>query len=195
MTQNPTNCHIDDAIHHMNQADYGVHYIIIYPELDTLREIYSNYIYKQLKENNLIVLINSFYETIDSVRQVLSQKYGNGMDDISKHEQEKALIIADSLERYFGEENTDDYTFKISLVDHAKKIGKNGLSILGDMGAFIHKSKDRELVDYELSLPTKYEDGIALKGFCLYHQKDFDRLSDEQKQKLVEHHSKALKII
>ena len=117
------------------------------------------------------------------------------MDDISKHEQEKALIIADSLERYFGEENTDDYTFKISLVDHAKKIGKNGLSILGDMGAFIHKSKDRELVDYELSLPTKYEDGIALKGFCLYHQKDFDRLSDEQKQKLVEHHSKALKII
>jgi hypothetical protein len=29
----------------------------------------------------------------------------------------------------------------------------------------------------------------------LYHQKDFDRLSDKQKQKLVEHHSKALKII
>jgi hypothetical protein len=126
---------------------------------------------------------------------VLSQKYNNGMDGISKHENEKALIIADSLERYFDEHNTDDYTFKISLVDHAKKMRKNGLSILGDMGAFIHKSKDRELVDYELSLPTKYEDGIALKGFCLYHQKDFVRLSEEQQQKLIEHHGKALKII
>jgi hypothetical protein len=29
----------------------------------------------------------------------------------------------------------------------------------------------------------------------LYHQKDFDEFSDEQKQKLIEHHGKALKII
>jgi hypothetical protein len=34
-----------------------------------------------------------------------------------------------------------------------------------------------------------------MKGFCLYHQKDFDNLSDEQKQKLVEHHGKAIKIM
>jgi hypothetical protein len=34
-----------------------------------------------------------------------------------------------------------------------------------------------------------------LKGFCLYHQKDFEKFSDEQKQKLVEHHSKTIKII
>jgi hypothetical protein len=62
------------------------------------------------------------------------------------------------------------------------------------MGAYHHKSKHEELIDYELSLPTKYND-VALKGFCLYHQKDFDRLSDEQKQKLIEHHGKALKIV
>jgi len=43
-------------------------------------------------------------------------------------------------------------------------------------------------------LPTKYDD-VALKGFCLYHEKDFDNLSDEQKQKLIEHHGKALKIL
>jgi myo-inositol catabolism protein IolC len=34
-----------------------------------------------------------------------------------------------------------------------------------------------------------------MKGFCLYHQNDFDKLSVEQKQKLIEHHDKALKII
>ena len=128
--------HVDDALEQINQAEYGAHYIIIYPDLDMLRELYSNYIHKQIEENNGIVLINPFYETTDSVRQVLSQ--GNPSLDISKHE---------------------------------------------------------ELVDYELSLPTKYEDGIALKGFCLYHQKDFDKFSDEQKQKLIEHHGKALKII
>ncbi len=56
-----------------------------------------------------------------------------------------------------------------------------------------HKSIYKDLVDYEISLPTKYD--MPIKGFCLYHQKDFDEFSDEQKQKLIEHHGKALKII
>jgi len=55
----------------------------------------------------------------------------------------------------------------MDLTDYAKRIGKSGVSILGDMGAFNHKLKYDELVDYELSLPTRHEDGIALKGFCL----------------------------
>ena len=59
-------------------------------------------------------------------------------------------------------------------------------------GAYRHKSKYDDLVDYELSLPSKYD--IDMKGFCLYHQKDFDKFSDKQKEKLIEHHGKALKI-
>ena len=61
------------------------------------------------------------------------------------------------------------------------------------MGAYPYKSQSDDLVDYESSLPIKYD--VSLKGFCLYHQKDFDKFSDEQKQKLIEHHGKALKII
>ena len=195
MVQNLTNCHVDDALHHMNQAEHGAHFMIIYPNLDMLRELYSNYIHKQIEGNNGTVLINPFYETTDSVKQVLSRKYNNDINEVSKHEQEKSIIIADALERYFGEQKLDDYSFKMSLVDHAKKIGKNGVSILGDVGAYHHKSKHDDLVDYELSLPTKYEDGITLKGFCLYHQKDFDKFSEEQQQKLIEHHGKVLRII
>jgi hypothetical protein len=83
--------------------------------------------------------------------------------------------------------------FKRSLANDAKKIGKNGLSILGDIGAYPYKSKSQGLVDYESLLPAKYD--LPMKGFCLYHQKDFDRFSDEQKQKLIEHHGKTLNII
>ena len=184
------NCHVNDALDQINKAEYGVHYMIIYPDLHTLRELYSNYVNNQIEENDEIVLINPFYETTGSVRQVLSQ--GNPSLDISKHEKEKSLIIIDSLEEYFGQQ--EDMSFKKSLANQAKEIGRNGLSILGDLGAYTHKSKQDDLVDYELSLPTKYND-VAMKGFCLYHQKDFDKFSDEQKQKLTEHHGKAIKII
>jgi hypothetical protein len=34
-----------------------------------------------------------------------------------------------------------------------------------------------------------------LKGFCIYHKADFDRrLTEEQKQKLLNHHGKGLLI-
>src|SRR5215212_7793855 len=122
MIQDLMNCHVDDALDHMNKSEHGTHSIIIYPDLDILRELYSNYVHKQLEENNEIVLINPFYETADSVRQVLSEKYNDGMNDISKYENEKVLIIADALERYFGDQKADDNSFKMKLVNHAKKI-------------------------------------------------------------------------
>jgi hypothetical protein len=190
MIQNTTNDHINDVTHHMNQAEYGAHYMIIYPDLDTFRELYSNYVHKQIEDNNEIILINPFYETTDSVRQVLSEQYDHGMDDISKFEKEESLLIADALEEYLGDEPL--IYVKKSLANYPK-VGKNGVSVLADLGAYPHKSMYNNLVDYELSLPTKYD--VQMKGFCLYHQKDFDKFSDEQKQKLIEHHGKALRII
>jgi len=50
----------------------------------------------------------------------------------------------------------------------------------------------KKLVDYGLSLPTIFE--LPLKRFCIFHQNDFDRLSEEQKQKLIEHHELNMRI-
>ncbi|MFL6361271.1 MAG: hypothetical protein ACJ72V_18305 [Nitrososphaeraceae archaeon] len=68
------NCHVDEALELINQSGHGAHYMIIYPNLDPLRDLYSNYLGKQIEDNNEVVLINQFYETADSVRQVLSKK-------------------------------------------------------------------------------------------------------------------------
>ena len=177
--QDLINCHVNDALDHISKSEHGTHFIIIYPDLDTLREIYSNYVHKQIKENNEIVVVNPFYETTDSVREVLSEKFDDGISNVSKYEKEESLMIADALEEYLGDQPL--IYIKKGLANYAK-MGKNGVSVLADLG-----------VDYELSLPTKYD--VQMKGFCLYHQKDFDKFSDEQKQKLIEHHGKALKII
>jgi hypothetical protein len=47
--------------------------------------------------------------------------------DVSKYEKEKALTISDSLERYFGDQQLDDKSFKMNLVNYAMQIGRNGL--------------------------------------------------------------------
>jgi hypothetical protein len=191
MVQNLTNCHVNGALDQINQAEYGARYMIIYPDLDTLRDLYSNYVHKQIKENNEIVLMNPFYETTDSVRQVLSEKFNDGISNVSRYEKEKSLMITDALEEYLGDQPHKH--FKKSLAN-CTEMRKKCLSVLADLGAYSHRSKHDDLVNYELSLPTKYNDNVPLKGFCLYHQNDFDKFSDEQKQKLIEHHGTALKI-
>jgi hypothetical protein len=180
--------YVNEAVNQIIQAEYRSHYLVIYPDLTTLREMYSQYVQRQIKSNNNeIILINPFYETTDSVRQILSKCSVN----VSKYEKDKGLVIIDSLKEYF--DSQPDMTFKRNLVNYAKQNGKKGLSIIGDIGgAYTHKSKHDELVDYELSLPTKFD--VDMKAFCLYHQKDFVKFSDKQKQQLIKHHSNALKI-
>jgi hypothetical protein len=79
------------------------------------------------------------------------------------------------------------------MVEYAKTIRKNGVSVLGDIGTFPFENKTQELVEYELFLPKKY-DNMDLKGICLYHKKDFDRMTKVQRQELVNHHGMVIEI-
>lgn len=90
---------------------------------------------------------------------------------------------------YFQE---SDRSFKERMANHVKGLGKKGLSIMNDTGGYPHRGMIKELVEYELSLPTVFD--APLKRFCVFHQKDFDRLSEEQKQKIIEHHGMTIRI-
>lgn len=186
------NLHVEDAAIKLSAEKFGIHCLIIYSDLPTLREFYSHYIKNQIEDHNGTVLFAPFYETADRVRQTLSE--GHAAIDVSKFEEEETLFITDSLKKYFQdtEEEETDWSFLKEKVKQAKKRGRNGFSVLGDLGAFQYKGKIKELVDHELSLPTKFD--IDLKGFCLYNEKDFERFAEEQKQKLIEHHGMAIKI-
>ena len=61
-----------------------------------------------------MILINPFYETTDSVRQVLSKRGVN----VSKYEGEKELVIIDVLKEYFGQ--VINRLFIKSLAEYAK---------------------------------------------------------------------------
>jgi hypothetical protein len=77
----------------------------------------------------------------------------------------------------------------ISIRSVIMTVGKNRLA---GMGSFYLIRMVNELMKYEASMPLKfdtYENGlIKCKAFCTYHQKDFDSLTEDQKQFLFEHH-------
>lgn len=129
----------------------------------------------------------------DSLKKYLGYK-GEGeekiSDQIDESKQNRRLNIKTTNKEKVGTSHWWDDNKR--MIEHADKMGKVGLSILADAGAFHFMRKTTELLEYECSLPKQFD--LNLKAFCLYHQKHFDRLSEEQKQELANYHSRVIKI-
>src|SRR5918995_557128 len=183
VTQTVFHGHAGEISQELRRSESGAHFLIIYPELQTLREMYSHYTKSALFEGDEIVVILPFYETADTVRRILSENGAN--IDVRKHEKEQSLLVMDSLRGYFGSKD-GIMPFVKRTVKFAKNSGKNSVSVLGDMGPFFYYNKKDDLIGWEMKLPHKFEGN--LKGFCLYHRQDFDaRFSESDRHILLKH--------
>jgi DcmR-like sensory protein len=168
-------------------VEYGEHNLLIYPNLRVLTEIYSQYFKIRLDANKEIILFLSTYQNVNCVRHNLRE-----VDlDVAKYEEDGSLVIIDSVRGYFGSEVDVLCLVKI-LSKRAQNQSRSGCFVISDMGSFYMIRMVNELMKYEASMPLKFdacEKGlIKCKAFCTYHQKDFDSLTEDQKQLLFEHH-------
>jgi MEDS: MEthanogen/methylotroph, DcmR Sensory domain len=169
----------------------GEHIMLIYSDKYSFRDIYSQYC-KNALENNELVLLLTYYETIDSVRQTLKEI---GIDT-EKYEKERALMIIQDITRtYFG--SADDFLFFIRILDkQGEKRGKNGISVFVDMGVFFHNQQNDKMssvLEFERSLGSKFD--IKLKRFCNYHKKNYDRFEEYEKSDLLEAHCLGINVL
>ena len=191
VTQTVFHGHAGEISQQLRRSESGAHFLIIYPELQTLREMYSHYTKSALFEGNEIVVILPFYETADTVRRILSENGAN--IDVRKHEKEQSLLVMDSLRGYFGSQD-GLIPFVKQTVEYATNSSRGGVSVLGDVGSFFYYEKKDDLIDWEMKLSSEYKGN--LKGFCLYHKQDYDRrISDNDRQTLLEHHGKTLHLL
>jgi MEDS: MEthanogen/methylotroph, DcmR Sensory domain len=175
--------HVDDALEQINQSENGAHHLIIYPDLRVLRELYTKYIKTQLEHEHKIVLILPHYETADNLRKILVDA-ADDEDTIKNYED--SLIVIDSLKGHFGTGN------HIAFVNDQVKRAQNGVLVIADAGPFFHLNKTDKLIEHELSMPSQFD--VNLKRFCVFHRQDFNRLTEEQQQKLVNHHGQVFMV-
>ncbi len=187
---------VEEAANTILESPYGLHALVVYSDITILREFWSFYTKKSIEDQNELVCLTSFYDTVDSMRKTLSE--GHIPIDVTEFEKdEKSLIFRDSLEAYMDDDGKAHSTESLvkgiqHLEIQANQLDKNGASILADMGAFLFKNQIKSLVEYEMDLPLKFEKNF--KGVCMYHQKDFDRILEDSKKKIIEHHQISIKI-
>ena len=178
-----------DIIEGFDKIDHGEHIILIYPNLYALREIYSHYCNIALK-NNEMVLILTYYQTAECIRQTLKEPDIN----VEKYEKENDLIIIqDSVETHSG--YTKDFLSLLKTLDkQQEKRGKNGLSVIADMGVFFHFQNNEDvLIDFESSLPLKFD--MNVKRICTYHVGDFEKFEAHEKDNLIRSHHRRIKVL
>src|SRR5215216_4156933 len=181
----------------------GENGIVIYSNVQTFRQIYTKYAKQQLAKeddnNNTrieqskprIILIATFYETIDSVKHSLNA-VGVGAQSLIDN---GSLVIVDAFSSYYPD---IDGMKKLvaSLSDRAKKEGRVGVTAIVDMGFFFLFGGDgraTELINYEASLPPKTEGG-NVKGFSCYHGGNYNTLKDSQRKELARKGKKLLEV-
>ena len=172
----------------LHESEFGAHFLVVYPDLVTFRETYSQYVKEAMKDNEIVIIL-PFYETVNDVRRIMSED-GLGIS-VRRYEREQSLLIMDSLKAYFGLK-FGLIPFLNQTVEYAKKSGKDGVTVIGDMGSFFYsQNANSNLLQYEMTLPEVFED-MNLKGFCFYHRRDFNgRLTEQEKKILLEHHGKT----
>ena len=182
----------------------GENSIIIYPNLQTFRQIYTKYVKDQLAkedENNSkrnepslprIMLIATFYETTESVKHHLSAA---GLQNIQSLINNGSLVIVDAFSSYYP--NVDGMKKLVaSLSDRARKEGRDGVTAIVDMGFFFlfgGNGRATELINYEASLAPKTEGG-NVKGFSCYHGGNYDTLKEDQKKELAQRQKKVFEV-
>jgi hypothetical protein len=201
------------------EVEYGENSILVYPNMQTFREIYTKYVKDQLvaareqeveEDNNnnnnnnnenssrdhnkqsksRIILIAPFYETVDSVKHQLS---AFGIENVQGLIDNGSLVIADSFHSFFPDSNGMKKLID-SLSQRARKEGRAGVTAIVDMGFFFlfgGDSKAADLISYEASLAPKTQDG-NVKGVSCYHWGNYETLTERDKELLTQGQKKKL---
>jgi hypothetical protein len=177
----PSSSSLVQEVRHSNFHD---HNILIYPDLTIYRKIYSESA-KLALDNNEVVLLVTTYDSFDRIKDSLTQA---GIS-VNKEIKNGNLVILDAVKAYQIDVH-GALKFATTLAKRAERHGKAGVFGLTEMGSFFIVERVALLLEYEKSLPKKWD--LNFKSVCSYHKDDFTTLPKQQQETILSAHNPVL---
>jgi hypothetical protein len=109
-------------------------------------------------------------------------------------EKEQAITIKTNKKNNTENNNSLSSLLRMSIT-HAKKLKKEGITILADYGYLYKKNGFEYVKEFEKSIPYTL-DSINVKQICLYSQNDFfHTFTKQQKKEILDLHSRSVIMI
>lgn len=170
----------------ITRSDFKEHNMLLYPDLQSYREIYSECT-RQALENNEAVFLATTYESFENISNTLSRKGIHVDNETSKGN----LVIVDAVGAYQIDTSGAMNLVK-DLLTRVVSREKAGVFNISDMGSFFLTERTHDLIEYEKSIPKKMD--LKFVGICAYHMDNFDMLTEDQQQKLVSFHHRVMRV-
>jgi MEDS: MEthanogen/methylotroph, DcmR Sensory domain len=176
----------------IKQSNFGEHNLILYEDYVTLNNILLEYCKTALESLNEMVLFLPHNESVSNIFHGLK----NIDLDVQKYKLQGSLIIVEAKKGYFSLTNelVDIMITIRMLLQRSNKLGKIGLTVFSDMGLFFNHNRIDDLIKHETRLFLSLSSPMysnKMKLFCYYNITDFERLTESQKQGLLNNHSRT----
>jgi hypothetical protein len=178
----PSSSSLVQEVRHSNFHD---HNMLIYPDLTTYRKIYSESAKLALDDNEVVLLVTT-YDSFDRIKDSLTQAGISVNNEIKNGN----LVILDAVKAYQIDIH-GAVKFATTLAKRAESDRKSGVFGLTEMGSFFIAEQIASLLEYERSLPKKWELN-NFKSVCTYHKDDFATLSKQQQETILSAHNRVL---
>jgi hypothetical protein len=176
----------------IKQSNFGEHNLILYEDYVTLNNILLEYCKTALESLNEMVLLLPHNESVSNLFHGLK----NIDLDVQKYKLQGSLVIVEAKKGYFSLTNelVDIMIMIKMLLQRSNKLGKSGLTVFSDMGLFFNHNRIDDLIKHEIRLFLSLSSPMysnKMKIFCYYNITDFERLTENQKQGLLNNHSRT----
>lgn len=168
---------------------FGEHNALLYSSITALHQLLIEYCRISLKSSNEILLILTSYDSIENLLKALRVVDSN----LDSRQKNGSLVIRDSAKVYFNlaDELVDIMIMIRMLLQRKRKLGKDGLTVICDMGIFFHKKRIVDLVSHETRLSLGSSDFKEVRMICCYDKPSLSLLT-QQSQQILRAHTKIL---
>jgi hypothetical protein len=181
----------DPIINELLEIKLSEHNILIYDDIHIFDKAYSKYCKHQLTISNQLVLLLLFNEDEETVLQNLSDE---GVD-VERGISDGSLLIEDSVLEFFGS-GIDMLEYLLILQDHAKDIGKSGLTIILDIAGLYLLGSESDLLKFESSIGKISHKYLAKASLlCCYHIALSRKISKDNRDRIMTEHHKIFYLL
>lgn len=183
----PLICNINEASVILSETKYGEHILVMYDDIATMQELYCIAAMNRLPINKEAILLLPYLETPGKVRQTLENK---GLR-VNEYQKDGSLAIIDAY-HWFFEAGLSARELLSKMISDLKREGKEGLTIIQDIGVFFLLLETDKLIGSELRHRT--DDTAGRKMICCIHKGDYERLPVAHREVLALNHDRSLAI-
>ncbi len=167
---------------------FGEHNAVLYSSITALHQLLIEYCRVSLKSSNEILLILTSCDSIENLLKAL-KVFDSNLDSRQK---DGSVVIRDSAKAYFNltDELVDIMIMIRMLLQRKRKLGKDRLTVIRDMGIFFHKNRIVDLVSHEANLSMG--DFNEVRMICCYDKPSLSLLTQQQTQQIFSAHNNVL---